>query len=55
MTIRQRYIGSFKEAARLAFAEAQADDMKLEAATLFATTLEPKAPTKSRRKARASV
>lgn len=41
MTIVRGYINRFEEAARLAFAEAQAADMKPEAAALFATTLEP--------------
>ncbi|MDP2948564.1 MAG: hypothetical protein Q8P22_03395, partial [Chloroflexota bacterium] len=41
MTIVRGYINRFEEAARLAFAEAQAGDMKPEAAALFATTLDP--------------
>ncbi|MDP2952482.1 MAG: hypothetical protein Q8O76_04105, partial [Chloroflexota bacterium] len=41
MTIVRGYINMFEEAARLAFAEAQAGDVKPEAAALFATTLEP--------------
>ncbi|MDP3061848.1 MAG: hypothetical protein Q8O40_01355 [Chloroflexota bacterium] len=41
MTIVRGYINRFDQAAGLAFAEAQASDMKPEAAALFATTLEP--------------